>query len=222
MRSDLSAVTYRLGASIYVALTNQCNAVALIKSRGPSFVMPSSSGFAPLPQSFEPSADQVVEAVRAALRSTQAGTESIVFAGAGEPLLRTRVLEESAVKLREALADDLPRLRLNTNGLVPTSEATEVAWRLSSKAHLSSVSVSIASADATQYDALMKPETIRYSPGFSLSLGHEEVCSFVKACVSEGLEVECTAVAAPDVDIAAARQLAECLGASFRERSYHA
>ena len=81
---------------------------------------------------------------------------------------------------------------------------------------------STSSADAAEYAALMEPEPLRFSPVFSLKLGHSEVCGFARACVAAGLEVECTAVAAPGVDLAAARALSEELGAtSFRERSYH-
>ena len=73
---------------------------------------------------------------------------------------------------------------------------------------------------AEQYDSLMQPQELRYSPAFSLPLGHAQVCKFVEACTSEGLAVECTAVAAPGVDMSAARQLAEQYGATFRERAY--
>ena len=80
----------------------------------------------------------------------------------------------------------------------------------------------LASADAAEYAALMEPEPLRFSPVFSLKLGHSEVCGFARACVAAGLEVECTAVAAPGVDLAAARALSEELGAKgFRERSWH-
>ena len=73
-----------------------------------------------------------------------------------------------------------------------------------------------------EYAALMEPEPLRFSPVFSLKLGHSEVCGFARACVAAGLEVECTAVAAPGVDLAAARALSEELGAKgFRERSWH-
>ena len=43
---------------------------------------------------------------------------------------------------------------------------------------------------------------------------------FVTACVDAGLDVECTAVAAPNVDLEAAERLATTLGAGFRTRSW--
>ena len=77
-------------------------------------------------------------------------------------------------------------------------------------------------ADREQYHALMQPEMLRLTPGFSLQLGHKEVCGFVTACVTAGLDAECTAVGSPDVDMDATRALAQELGAgSFRGRSWH-
>lgn len=206
-------ITYRLGRTLYVALTNSCNAVSLIQSRGPGFAMPVQSGFAPLPEGFTPSAEEVYQAVEAA----QSDYDSIAFAGAGEPLLRLGVLEQAAQLL---LPKGVP-LRVNTNGLVARSEAPVLAQRLRA-AGLSSVSVALASADADQYAALMRPEKLRYSPVFSLTLGLSDVTGFVEACVAAGLAVECTAVAAPEVDLQAAEALAKALGAGFRSRAYFA
>eukprot|EP00966_Prymnesium_polylepis_P315567 7291726-Prymnesium_polylepis.1 len=76
-------ITYTLGRSLYITLTNRCNSVSLIESRGPGFAVPASSGFAPLREGFEPNAADILEAARDA--ATEHGAyESIVFAGAGE------------------------------------------------------------------------------------------------------------------------------------------
>lgn len=81
--------------------------------------------------------------------------------------------------------------------------------------------MALATADPDEYLTLMQPEKLRMSPVFSLQLGHGEVTTFVSACLSAGLEVECTAVAAPGVDVSAAESLATRLGATFRSRSFH-
>ena len=78
-----------------------------------------------------------------------------------------------------------------------------------------------ATADAAQYTELMKPEPIRLSPVMSIPMGHSEVTGFIAACVAEGLNVECSAVARPEVDLDATAALAKSLGATFRERSWH-
>ena len=206
-------VAYRLGRTIYLALTNSCNAVSLIESRGPGFVIPPASGFCRLPEGYTPSAEEIH---LAALEVATGEYDGITFAGAGEPLLRLSVIEASTPLLEELGV----LLRVNTNGLVEKSGAPIVAKRLSD-AGLSSVSVALATADPEQYTALMRPEKLRHSPVFSLTLGHAEVVGFIEACVAVGLKVECTAVAAPDVDLQAAETLATELGASFRSRSWH-
>ena len=91
----IPGLTYRLGSTLYVALTNRCNAVPLPQTRGPGFAMSSSSGFVPLPAGNEPSAADVAEAVRAAFASHDIPSE-VCFAGVGEPLLRLRELEAAA------------------------------------------------------------------------------------------------------------------------------
>lgn len=214
-------VCYALARSLYVALTNRVNSVSLIESRGPGFSVPGS--FSPL--AAEPTAEQVVAAVSAALADGADCSGGLCFAGAGEPLLRLAVIEQAAPKLLELADNLLPDgrmiIRVNTNGLQPGSSAAEVAARLRT-AGVSSASIALMTADAEQYRELMRPEKLRLSPAFSLELGHAEVLGFVSACLKEGLAVECTAVASPGVDIEAARALAESLGAGFRARSWHA
>ncbi|KAL1526189.1 hypothetical protein AB1Y20_014917 [Prymnesium parvum] len=222
----MSGVTYALGRSLYVALTNRCNSVSLISSRGPGFTLPPGSGFVPLADEFEPCADEVYRAVVSAssrLDGAHGAFESVVFAGAGEPLLRLRTLEEAA---RLIDADGIAPLRVNTNGLVAGSSAEDVAARLRD-ARVGAASVALMTADPEQeappseYNELMRPERLRLSPAFSLPLGHSDVCRFVRACIAVGISVECTAVASPGVDLSAARACATRLGATFRTRSWH-
>ena len=214
--SPLAAISYTLGRVLYVSLTNRCNAVSLIKSRGPGFTISASSGFQMLPDGFEPSGAQIAAHI-SDLQSSGSFPEELCFAGAGEPLLRLRALEEAAVLIREqspSLA-----MRINTNGLVPGSEADSVVTRLM-RCGVRSATVALASTDAAQYRELMRPETLRYSPGFSLELGLDEVTGFISQCISAGIAVECTTVEAPGVDLDAASSLAADLGATFRSRKY--
>jgi len=217
-KGPIAGLTYLLKSSIYVSLTNRCNAVSLIESRGPSFTMPAASGFERLPPNLEPTAEQVADAVTMALL-TKAEVTEVCFAGAGEPLLKRRLIEEACNLISQKHGGRL-KLRINTNGLVPKSEVTDVAAGLRA-CGVSAASVALASADAAQYAALMQPEPMRLTPAFSLPLGLDEVKGFVSACVAAGLAVECNAVARPEVDVCAVAALAEGLGASFRERSWH-
>ena len=207
-------ITYTIGRALYVAMTNRCNAVSLIESRGPGFLP--SKFMRPLPTGFEPSPDEVADAVKSALND---GLPSeLCFAGAGEPLLRLRALEEVAGLVREQQPN--LAMRINTNGLVLGSEAADVVQRLQ-KSGITSASIALMTSDSTQYSELMKPDSIRLSPAFSIPMGLKEVTAFASACISAGLEVECTAVERPGVDIEAAKSLAETLGASFRARTWH-
>jgi TatD family-associated radical SAM protein len=209
-----SGCTYLIRNTLYLALTNRANARTLIATRGPGFAMPASSGFTPL--STEPGHEEVIEEV---MRKRSEGTafEELCFAGVGEPLLRLSCLEQCATELRPL---GLP-IRVNTNGLLAGSSIADTVYRLKG-AGLSGVSVALATADPKQYDELMEPESLRYSPVFSLQIGHAEVCEFVTACVGAELSVECTAVAAPGVDVEATKALATSLGATFRSRPWFA
>ena len=229
-------VSYRLGDTVYLALTNDCNTRSLIESRGPGFVMPAASGFAPLARGYEPSADDLVACVEAHV--TAAASESVpppravCFAGAGEPLLRLEVLLEAATRLSSQEWRSPLELRVNTNGLVPEAEGAATARRLRD-AGISRASVLLGTAHASQYQPLMRP---RPAPVRRLALsasgepqvreiqqhiGHAEVCAFVRQLVGCGVAAECTAVAAPEVDLDAVGSLAHSLGATFRPRTYH-
>ena len=330
---------YRLGCSVYVAVTNRCNSVTLNGSRGPGFVMPAASGFEPLPDGIaaEPSPLAIAEAVAgafaaapaaaaAASSSVPARPTSVVFAGVGEPLLRLSIVEEATRLImrgsgsggegdegegagdgdldgvRETGKDNEekgghtnegttadggdapsgcsvapPLLRLNTNGLVPMDSCASTAMRLK-QAGIGRVSVAIATHDPALYLELMRPTgsslgiartafappsflqtttgtdtdtddavdtgpVIGVGPSVGVGVGvgvnthtatatggvvdpahttpgHAEVVAFVRSCVEVGLAVECTAVEAPGVDMAAVNELACSLGASFKARTY--
>ena len=77
---------------------------------------------------------------------------------------------------------------------------------------IASLSVFLPAASSEKYAELLQPRAGR---GFS------DACSFVARLAEAGVDVECTAVARPDVDIAEIEALAMALGArSFRARSW--
>jgi MoaA/NifB/PqqE/SkfB family radical SAM enzyme len=134
------------------------------------------------------------------------------------------VLLEAARRIEDAYPGSVC-LRVSTNGLVPGAIAEEVARSLWD-AGVRKATVAIASADEAQHRLLLAPRgaAIEMPGGNGPAAGAPglaEACQFVRALVAAGLEVECTAVAEPSVDLAAAGLLAASLGASFRSRSYH-
>mmetsp|Transcript_50272 Transcript_50272/g.108950 ORF Transcript_50272/g.108950 Transcript_50272/m.108950 type:complete len:222 (-) Transcript_50272:356-1021(-) len=217
-------ITYTLRSALYVALTDRSNAKTLIASRGPGFQMPHASGFASLAS--EPSSAEAIAAIQGALAA--ASYTSVCFAGLGEPLLRLPELEDTARWLR-LHNPDLP-IRVATNGLVSSAMAASVAKRLR-EVGVCSVSVALASSDASQWQRLACPEYFADREwqgltgkvaGASVSSAPElgDVCCFVKELVAAGCDVECTTVAAPNVSLEAAFALSHELGASFRTREW--
>ena len=135
-------VVYWLGSQLYVQLTNRARGLSLVASRGPAFIMPETSGFAPLEA--EPSVDAVVEAVLNAYANDErkrslgqdigrtrradggATDPGVAFAGLGDPLLRWPDVAEITRRVREH--HEVP-ISLYTNGLLPPDApaAAEVA-----------------------------------------------------------------------------------------------
>ena len=204
-------VAYTLGRTLYLSVTNRSNALSILKTRGPGFVMPPSSGFALLSDP-EPDASELAAIVdatyeRAEIMGMGENDPGVVFAGAGEPLLRLDVVVDTIAMVRES-RHGVP-FRVHSNGLHEPNVAKTLA-----NAKVDRVTVALATADPKQFEALTRP-----AAGSGAHLG--TVCGFISALAEEGVDVEAVTVAAPDVDVAAARRLAESLGASsFRTREY--
>ena len=204
-------VAYTLGRTLYLSVTNRSNALSILKTRGPGFVMPPSSGFALLSDP-EPDASELAAIVdatyeRAEIVGMGENDPGVVFAGAGEPLLRLDVVVDTIAMVRES-RHGVP-FRVHSNGLHEPNVAKTLA-----NAKVDRVTVALATADPKQFEALTRP-----AAGSGAHLG--TLCGFISALAEEGVDVEAVTVAAPDVDVAAARRLAESLGASsFRTREY--
>lgn len=203
-------VAYTLGRTLYLSVTNRSNALSILKTRGPGFVMPPTSGFRELGDP-EPDANELAAVVDECYRNTEIvgmgeNDPGVVFAGAGEPLLRLDVVVDTMRVVRES-RHGVP-FRVHSNGLHDASVALALA-----SAGVDKVTVALATADPKQFDALVKPETT--AGDFST------VCGFIASLAEQGVDVEAVTVAAPNVDVAAARKLSEALGASsFRTREY--
>jgi hypothetical protein len=206
-------VAYTLGRTLYLSLTNRSNAAGILKTRGPGFVMPSTSLFVPFPKgAAEPTAVELAAVVDACYQHGDIvgmgeNDPGVVFAGAGEPLLRLDVLVDTMDLVRESRHGAL--FRVHSNGLHPTTTARALA-----DAKVDRVTVALATADPRQFHALVKPSGNEHND-FST------VCGFIASLAEFGVDVEAVTVAAPNVDVAAARKLSEALGASsHRTREY--
>jgi hypothetical protein len=183
-------IAYSLGGSLYLNLTQRCNATPLHETRGPGFQMPPETGFhvapspsggapvyrLPLPPGApEPSAAEAAAVLRTLCAAWQPGAPrppSVVFAGAGEPLLALQVLLDT-LRLAHSGPGALPFVaRVTTNGLFPPAVARQLR-----DAGVTRATVALASAEPRHYAALMRPQA---------GLGLEDVCAFVKALVEAG------------------------------------
>ncbi len=90
----MKPISYWLRNKLYLNVTNRNTTIASTMSlRGPSFFMPKESGFQLLPDGYEPSVEEMVNAVDQAFEEGKIEVDSmrseeVTFAGVGEPLLR--------------------------------------------------------------------------------------------------------------------------------------
>ncbi|MFO8003220.1 TatD family nuclease-associated radical SAM protein [Thioalkalivibrio sp.] len=149
---------------------------------------------------FEPTAEEVLEAVGAPARY-----EEVVFCGLGEPTLRLDTLLSVA---RELKIHGARHLRLNTDGLANLVHGRDVTPDLASV--LDSVSVSMTAADEATYNRHTRPKRAGAYPA---------MLDFVRAARHQGIDVTMTAIHGLDgVDIAACERIAASLDAGFRRR----
>eukprot|EP00579_Thalassiosira_antarctica_P008451 CAMPEP_0201901484 /NCGR_PEP_ID=MMETSP0902-20130614/54393_1 /ASSEMBLY_ACC=CAM_ASM_000551 /TAXON_ID=420261 /ORGANISM="Thalassiosira antarctica, Strain CCMP982" /LENGTH=256 /DNA_ID=CAMNT_0048435437 /DNA_START=24 /DNA_END=794 /DNA_ORIENTATION=+ len=248
LRSLLShrpGIAYVLGDTLYLSPTVRSPAANTMRScRGPSFesgiIAPlpasrtsqhtataSESGFEPLPAGADdPTAEELAALVddfyaarTESLGSMGENDGGVVFQGNGDPLAATNVVLETVrlvAERRNGIA-----FRLNTLGLCDTND---IDLLLSSgvvargdvdqrrETRIATVSVFLPAANPNKYAELLQPNDGR---GFS------NACSFVARLAEAGVDVECTAVARPDINVGEVKALAMSLGAtSFRTRSW--
>jgi hypothetical protein len=229
--------------TLYLAPTVRSHAANSMRScRGPSFAMrlalPKSrdsgqlapeSLFEPLPEGAPvPSAEELARLVDEFYAAKGAGDfgsmgeldGGVVFQGMGDPLMAMEVVLET-VRLVAEKRNGLS-FRLNTLGLCDDSDIellleSEVVARVDQgdrrrETRVSCVSVFLPAASPAKYDELLAPTNGR---------GFRDVCGFIVRLSEAGVNVECTAVARPDVSVPEIERLALSLGArSFRTRSW--
>jgi hypothetical protein len=121
---------YWLSGKLYLNVTNRLVCKSPLVLRGPSFQMPTSSGFAHLRDGFEPSAEEIFHEVDSLVSAGKVNVDSmradpVTFAGDGEPLLRLNTICDAAGLIKES-RHGLP-LRLRTSGLVRASDVEDVS-----------------------------------------------------------------------------------------------
>lgn len=196
--------------------------------RGPGFKMPQHAGFEDLPAgASEPTAEELADLVDSFYAAAEGGDigsmgesdKGVVFQGKGDPLEAIDTVLETVSLVAErrnslafrlntlALCDSAVTDQLLKSGLLQLGD--EDSRR---ETRIARVSVFLPAADPKKYAELVQPNSDR---------GFRDVCSFIATLAEAGADIECTAVARPDIDVKAVENLAMSLGArTFRTRSW--
>jgi TatD DNase family protein len=189
--------TYPIGQSLYVNVTNRCNADCIFCDRKGAAIV---HGY-PLKMkpSEEPAADVYIGEI-----GDPGKFSEIVFCGYGEPTMRWEVVKQVAGYVKQQGGST----RMNTNGHGNVINHRDITPELAGV--IDTVSISLNSTDASQYAALM-----RVAPSL-----HAEMLQFARRAKAF-TQVVMSIVVIPAVDVTAARQFVTGqLGVAFREREF--
>lgn len=140
----MMTLTYRIGDSLYINLTNQCtNACSFCIRLGGDSVGGSDS----LWLEREPEKEEVLKDI---FRHDLSELKELVFCGYGEPMMRLDDLVWIAAQVKHS-APQLP-IRINTNGQAELFYGPDAAARLQGVVDV--VSISLNAPNARQYDEM--------------------------------------------------------------------
>ncbi len=193
-----TAYTYKIGSSLYINVTNRCDANCTFCDRDGEAVI---SGYnLKMNKSEEPDSEVYINEIGDA-----AQYKEIVFCGYGEPTVRW----ETVKKIARYVKDNNGTTRLITNGHGSVINKRDITPELLGL--IDSVSISFNSADPRQYSELVGLET-RY---------FNEMVTFAKNTKKYTGKVVMTVIAMNEVDIEKARKVVEeKIGVEFRVRQY--
>jgi len=196
-------ITYRIGDSLYINMTNRCtNACGFcIRERRDTMGDGGSLWF----DGPEPSKEEIWADI---MRRSPENFKQVVFCGFGEPLMRFDDVLWLCRRLKEAGA---PPVRINTNGHAALITGRDAAAEL--KGLVEAVSISLNAKNAAQYAKLCRPS-------FG-EAAYDAVLDFARRCVEVGIPSVTLTVLdfLPAEDIEACREIAAKIGAHFRVRS---
>ena len=200
----MDIITYDYFGSLYINMTNRCDCHCVFCIRDQD-----ASALGELWLEKEPTREQVLEEILSQDLSQYA---EIVFCGYGEPTCRADDMFWICDQLRAAGREDLPPIRLNTNGHGSLINHRDIAPEMQGR--LDAVSVSLNGSNEEEYLRLTRPGAGGKS--------WEAMLDFVRQAAKFVPRVMVSIV---DYDkspqeIEACRQLAESLGAAFRVRPF--
>ncbi len=189
--------TYKIGQSLYINVTNRCNADCVFCDRKGEAVI---NGYSlKMKKSEEPEADVYIKEI-----GDPKKFKEIVFCGYGEPTIRWDVVKQIAKYVKE----NGGKTRMNTDGHGNFINKRDITSEL--KSLIDTVSISLNSTDPKQYANLMKVD-----PSM-----HQEMIDFAKKAKNY-THVVLSIVGLNEVDSESAKKfVTEEVGVDFREREY--
>ena len=196
MKPKLS-FTYPIGQSLYINVTNRCNADCVFCDRKGDAVI---NGYnLKMSKSEEPEAEVYIKEI-----GDPKKYKEIVFCGYGEPTIRWDVVKQIAKYVKEFGGNT----RMNTDGHGNFINKKDITQEL--KGLIDTVSISLNSTDPVQYGKLM-----RVDPSM-----HGEMLDFARKA-KDYTHVVLSIVGLSEIDSEAAKKfVAEEVGVDFREREY--
>jgi TatD DNase family protein len=197
-RHPKPSYSYQMHDSLYINLTNRCNAACIFCDRDGEAVL---NGYnLKLRKGEEPSVEDVLKEIGDPKMYSE-----IVFCGYGEPTIRWKEVKEIAKRVK----DKGGRTRLNTNGHGNDINKRDITPEM--KGLLDSVSISLNATDEDNYARLVGVDKKLYG----------EMLDFAKRSKQYVPEVVLTIVDEQEIDVEKARKIAEDeVGVSFRVREY--
>ncbi|MFA7419385.1 MAG: TatD family hydrolase [Melioribacteraceae bacterium] len=189
--------TYQIGQSLYINVTNRCNADCVFCDRKGEAVI---NGYSlKMTKSQEPEADVYIKEIGDPTRYKE-----IVFCGYGEPTIRWDVVKQVAKYIKE----NDGKTRMNSDGHGSFINKRDITPEL--KDTIDTVSISLNSTNPEQYAKLM-----RVDPSM-----HAEMLDFAKKA-KNFTHVVLSIVGLNEIDKEAAKKfVTEEVGVDFREREY--
>jgi TatD DNase family protein len=190
--------TYKLGDSLYINVTNRCNAQCIFCQRKEKpFIRGYNLG---MERSEEPSSDVYIKEI-----GDPKNYKEIVFCGYGEPTIRWDVVKDVS---RYVKANG-GKTRLNTNGHGNIINKRDITSEM--KGLIDIVSISLNTFDPIQYSELLGLDTSYFN----------EMIDFAKKSKPFVEKVVMTIVSIDEVNIERARKMTEEeIGAEFRVREF--
>lgn len=208
----MSSITYPIGESLYLNITNRCTNECqfCIRNKTNNFNQKHN-----LWLDKEPTAEEVITAIGDPTQYKQ-----VVFCGYGEPLIRLDIVKAVATRLKSQPKTEkfktnpnqkIPTIRIDTNGQANLFWGRNILPEL--KGLIDSMSISLDAENAKVYQQICQSTYGEKS--------YQAVIDFIKEAKKYIPDIEASIVDLPMVDHEACRKIAKDLGVKFRIRSYY-